>query len=216
MPRSFTVDACRMVPSTRSTTHTAETVDEACIAALGDDRWRKSEIGDPDHVGHTYIAGVREGDEAGAELPVPAHLRSRLERRSDMFDALLAAIEEAARGNALPPRTHALIEKARAVRDDAPDPPPLDIMTPWGVADEIVFYGDGCVFCSTSSHGGFLIDESRNSEMPGAWRRAGGWYEEDVDAHHVIVTFSHLFNADQVRRSKGFIAAEEDHSKPRC
>ncbi|MDH3662466.1 MAG: hypothetical protein OEU92_20960 [Alphaproteobacteria bacterium] len=212
MPR-FSIDACRLVPSTRPTVHIADTVEEACKAALADDRWRNSATGDPDHVGHTFIAGVRESGEAGADLPIPSHFRSRHARRSDMFGELLAAIDEASLGIALPSHIHALLEKARAVRDDAADPPPLDLQTPWGEADEILVHGKGCVFYSTPSHGGIRLDERRNDEMPAEWRRADGWYEEDVHAHHVIVTFPHLFPADQVARSRHLIVKAKDRRR---
>ena len=205
MPK-FTVTACRMVPSCRETIIEADTAEEACSAALANPCWRDSETGDPDHVGHTFIDSIHEDGDAGADLPIPAHFRNRQERRSGIFGELLAMIDEAAFDSPLPVDFQALIEKARAARDDAPDPEPLDIMTPWGAAEEILVHGEGCVFFSTPSHGGIRLDKCRNREMPEAWRRDDRWYEEDADAHCVVVTFPHLFNADEVRLSREMVA----------
>jgi hypothetical protein len=75
--------------------------------------------------------------------------------------------------------------------------------TPWGNPDSGKHIGDGIVFYSTPSHGGYRVPAEKLAEMPKALREfrtfAGhGWYEEDCDAVIVILAFPHLFNPQHV------------------
>jgi hypothetical protein len=81
---------------------------------------------------------------------------------------------------------------------------PID--TPWGQPQSVEHIADGIVFVSTASHGGFVLSESRNSQIPrymkccstvGAQMRRG-FYEEDCAQAIVIVVFSHFFGTDLV------------------
>lgn len=79
-------------------------------------------------------------------------------------------------------------------------------VTPWGMAQISQFYGEGVISHSTASHGGFHLDEERNTFVHPAYRNASGWYEEDSDWSKVAATFPRLFtdyerkSADQILR----------------
>lgn len=62
--------------------------------------------------------------------------------------------------------------------------------TPWGTSQESTPFGDGIVFHSTAGHGGFKLDKATNAQVPELWRVPSGWYEEDVDALIVGITFN--------------------------
>lgn len=58
--------------------------------------------------------------------------------------------------------------------------------TPWGSVDHEQEYAPGCVFVSTSSHGGFKISPELDIQIPKVAREAAscsppGWYEEDCE-----------------------------------
>lgn len=75
----------------------------------------------------------------------------------------------------------------------------MTIKTPWGPSQGSTKYADGIEFHTTARHGGFKLDRARNAQVHEAWRRKGGWYEEDCEAAIVIFTFSSVF----IARSKG-------------
>jgi hypothetical protein len=51
--------------------------------------------------------------------------------------------------------------------------------SPWGTVDHGVRYAEGLFFVSTPSHGRFKLSASLNVLIPAAFRRDGGWCEED-------------------------------------
>lgn len=53
--------------------------------------------------------------------------------------------------------------------------------SPWGKVQSITNFIDGMVFVSTASHGGIKLSRQLNAKIPAYMRRAGGWYEEDID-----------------------------------
>lgn len=67
--------------------------------------------------------------------------------------------------------------------------------TPWGAADISRRYGDGVVFHSTPSHGGFELSAEANARVHEAWRNADRFYEEDLDWAKVAHAFPQLFTA---------------------
>ncbi|RKF22348.1 hypothetical protein D6851_03685 [Altericroceibacterium spongiae] len=73
------------------------------------------------------------------------------------------------------------------------------IVTPWGQSDSSEIYGEGVVFHSTPSHGGFKLDAIPNAQVPEALRNADGWYEEDCEWAKVTIAFPALFT-DRERR----------------
>jgi len=73
--------------------------------------------------------------------------------------------------------------------------------TPWGAPQFVKERGPGVVFVSTAGHGGIKLDRAKNAQIHAAWRRKGGWYEEDVDWAIVAVTLGAAagFDADAVK-----------------
>ena len=80
--------------------------------------------------------------------------------------------------------------------------------TPWGLAQSATRYGDGLVFFSTASHGGFELSRERLFELvttiPG-WRSfAGGrWLEEDCDWAVAALLWPDLFTPEEVFEAVG-------------
>ena len=68
--------------------------------------------------------------------------------------------------------------------------------TPWGQADHVSALADGIWVVSTPGHGGVKVDRSRNAGIHPAWRKAGGWYEEDIEALIVLITFADELNKE--------------------
>jgi hypothetical protein len=66
-------------------------------------------------------------------------------------------------------------------------------ITPWGTADVSRRYGEGVVFHSTPSHGGFELSVEANARVHPAWCNAGRFYEEDLDWAKVAHAFPQLF-----------------------
>ena len=79
------------------------------------------------------------------------------------------------------------------------------LYTPWGTADSSTSLADGIVSVSTSSHGGIHLSPQRVQQMPPALRAGAGdritaggdaWFEEDVDAAIVAVSFPDAFSKE--------------------
>lgn len=66
--------------------------------------------------------------------------------------------------------------------------------TPWGRAQSKTAYALGISFYDAAGHGGFRLSRQRNAMVHSAWRREGGWYEQDVDAAIVHFTFPEILN----------------------
>jgi len=77
--------------------------------------------------------------------------------------------------------------------------------TKWGKADHVTNVAPGIQNVSTPGHGGYKLDRARNAEVHAAWRREGGWYEEDCEWSIVWLTFEQAFRdhapTDHVFRS---------------
>lgn len=70
--------------------------------------------------------------------------------------------------------------------------------SPWGAVDHVTERCAGIWSVSTPSHGGFKLDDYHNSLVHPAWRRDGGWYEEDCDWAIVALTFPAYFTPAEV------------------
>lgn len=75
------------------------------------------------------------------------------------------------------------------------------MQTPWGTADHVETYDNGVVRVSTPSHGGMFCNPELNERVPEPLRNADGWYEEDLDAHCVVVAFPECFGAEDVEQA---------------
>jgi hypothetical protein len=76
------------------------------------------------------------------------------------------------------------------------------VETPWGGAQHSMRYGDGIVFHSTASHGGFFLVPDQNVLVHAMLRNAEGWYEEDAEWAKVAFTFPSLFTAKERRSAE--------------
>ena len=73
--------------------------------------------------------------------------------------------------------------------------------TPWGPSQGAVRYGEGVVFHSTASHGGFHLSADRNARVHPLLRQAGGWYEEDAAWAAVATAWPDLFTGQERRQA---------------
>lgn len=64
----------------------------------------------------------------------------------------------------------------------------LGSYTPWGKADSIREKVPGLFEVSTPGHGGYKLDRKLNAKIHPAWRKKGGWYEEDCEWAIVALT----------------------------
>ncbi len=69
--------------------------------------------------------------------------------------------------------------------------------SPWGKIDHVSEVAPGIWSVGTPGHGGFKLSRARNARMPSAFRKAGGWYEEDCEWGMVAIVFSEPFNTEQ-------------------
>ena len=79
--------------------------------------------------------------------------------------------------------------------------------TPWGQAQSIQDESEGIQSVSTSGHGGYKLDRKRNAQVHAAWRKAGGWYEEDCAWSIVVFTFRSRYDERTVERAIGTLKA---------
>lgn len=63
--------------------------------------------------------------------------------------------------------------------------------TPWGPAQTVrkITPSGSILEVTTAGHGGFKLDARTNAKVDPAWRRKGGWYEEDCEYAIVGLTF---------------------------
>lgn len=76
--------------------------------------------------------------------------------------------------------------------------------TPWGESDDVKEVKPGISFVSTPRHGGYKLDRQRNKEMPKAFRKPGGWYEEDCEYAKVHLHFGIGDTAQAVQTVKNW------------
>lgn len=74
--------------------------------------------------------------------------------------------------------------------------------TPWGKAQSIYPKAEGIVRVITAGHGGYKLDRKRNAAVHEAWRKAGGWYEEDCEWAIVVLTFPQYFTEADIADAK--------------
>lgn len=65
--------------------------------------------------------------------------------------------------------------------------------SPWGEIQYVTTIAPGIDAVGTSGHGGVKLSGGRQGKIHPAWRRPRGWYEEDLDAKVVCVTFPDEF-----------------------
>ena len=65
--------------------------------------------------------------------------------------------------------------------------------SPWGVIDDVTPVAVGIDQVGTPGHGGVQHSTERNRAVDEAWRRPGGWYEEDCEWAIVAMAFPDAF-----------------------
>lgn len=128
----FTIESTYHLPVFRHRTYAADTLEEACRAAVDDDNWDLAEK-DYDSSGEVHITGVWEGADSaynGPSVPVPSRFDEAVQRRARHFEILLGLLKiffDDARA-ARPPSPDWLarsgweIARGEAILGNAPDP----------------------------------------------------------------------------------------------
>lgn len=84
--------------------------------------------------------------------------------------------------------------------------------TPWGASQGATLYGEGVLFHSTSSHGGFYLSPDRNAAVHPMLHSASGFYEEDGDWAAVALAWPQLFTALERRQAEESLR----HNRPKA
>lgn len=74
--------------------------------------------------------------------------------------------------------------------------------TPWGTSQSATRYGEGVLFHSTSSHGGFHLTPERNAQVHPMLRNPAGWYEEDAAWAAVAFAWPDFFTGRERRQAE--------------
>ncbi|TAY30779.1 hypothetical protein ELH88_29100 (plasmid) [Rhizobium ruizarguesonis] len=125
----FTIETTYHLPVFRHRTYEADTLDEACRAAIEDDSWDIAEK-DVDSSGAIHITGIWDGAHAayaGPPLQIPPQFDEPVQRRARHFEILLGLLK-------------ILFDDVRAAR-----PPSLDWLarSAWAIArGEAILAGD--------------------------------------------------------------------------
>ena len=93
--------------------------------------------------------------------------------------------------------------------------PRVGAESPWGIVQSADQFGEGVVFVSTSSHGGFWVSDEKLGSMPAQFARHGigsrfhsgwdGWFEEDCEANAVVAAFPDMFPPDAVTAATEYL-----------
>lgn len=75
--------------------------------------------------------------------------------------------------------------------------------SPWGEIQDVTPIAPGIDAVGTAGHGGVKLSGGRQGKIHPAWRRPHGWYEEDLDAAIVCVTFPDEFEPHIVEHAHG-------------
>ncbi|MBY5359710.1 hypothetical protein HFO98_19675 [Rhizobium leguminosarum] len=95
----FVVKTKYHLPVYRQRIYEAASVEEACRFAVDDEGWEDEEM-DSDTWGETFVTGISEKAEGayqGVALMIPAAFQETLQRKADLFEALVVLIREPAR-----------------------------------------------------------------------------------------------------------------------
>jgi hypothetical protein len=206
---SYTIETAYRITIYRQRTYEADNIEQACAAAIADGDWSDSRT-DNDSAGQVHVTGVWEGRDAahvGRPLPFGEKFEETVRRKAEHFAAMLRVLYEIAPSRLMPVIIHAAVAKAEAILSGADDPDcPDQVETPWGRAETARLQGEGVVFYSTPSHGGFRLDARRNAQIPERWRNESRWYEEDWQWAKVAVSFPELFADDDLDTARQIMA----------
>lgn len=128
----FTIEATYRIPVYRQRTYDADTVEQACRLAIGDDDWSDQKE-DFESSGETHITGAWPGADCAYRVtafPVPSQFGETVQRKANHFETLLGILKVLAHlsdGAASDPpfwrqRADTAIAKAEAILAGARDP----------------------------------------------------------------------------------------------
>lgn len=95
----YTVETTYHLPVYRRRSYMAETPEAVCRFAIEDEGWEDAKE-DVDTSGETFVTGLWEGqdtDYSVLDLPIPDAFHETVQRKAEMFDALVAILKEPAR-----------------------------------------------------------------------------------------------------------------------
>lgn len=120
----FIIETSFHLPMYRRRPYNAETMEQACIFALGDEGWDGAREA-VDNSGETYVRSIWQGKTAydGPKLAIPDAFREAVERKAELFDELVALQREPAQPMGISehdfrnwlPRAMAILAKADAI-----------------------------------------------------------------------------------------------------
>jgi hypothetical protein len=125
----YTVETTYHLPVYRQRSYVADTPEAACSCAIEDDGWEDGKE-DVDTSGETYVTGLWEGEDTAYSvpaLPIPDAFHETVQRKAELFDALVAILKEPARSMGLSrhefaawlPRAIAVLGRADAIGGEA-------------------------------------------------------------------------------------------------
>ena len=103
---NFAVETAYHLPIYRHRNVDANSPEEACRLAIDDESW-DDEQSDYENAGETYVTGIwADTDRAysGRAVPVPERFQETVQRKAEIFDALLALLKEPAQPRGLSSR----------------------------------------------------------------------------------------------------------------
>ena len=74
--------------------------------------------------------------------------------------------------------------------------------SPWGSVDYVSHRAVGIADVGTAGHGGVKLSSERNRDVHPAWRRPGGWYEEDCEWAIVAMTFPECYSPEHAATAR--------------
>ncbi|SEI14842.1 hypothetical protein SAMN05216228_102852 [Rhizobium tibeticum] len=92
---AYTIETTYTLPVFRHGTYVADTPEDACKAALGDDNWESLKK-DYDSSGEIHVTGIWEGENtahAGSPITIPSQFDESVQRRAHHFEILLGLLK---------------------------------------------------------------------------------------------------------------------------
>lgn len=153
----FTIETTYHLPVFRHRTYEADTLDEACRAAIEDDSWDIAEK-DVDSSGAIHITGIWDGAHAayaGPPLQIPPQFNEPVQRRARHFEILLGLLKilfddiRAAR----PPSLDGSLDLPGRSPEEKPFSPETRILKSRSIRQSLPTSWSGCrrVVCATQS-----------------------------------------------------------------
>jgi len=148
-------------------------------------------IGLISHDGGEHFIVVGTSTEGHVVLPFGTDVFTPDELESEIAGRVDAPGRRAGQRTVSPPQRY---QQANTVREGS--------RSPWGVVDEASSRAVGITDVGTPGHGGVKLSAERNRAVHPAWRRPGGWYEEDCEWAIVAMTFPECYSPEHAAFAK--------------